>query len=132
MWIGEQITERGIGKTRSSILIFVGIASSFLGGVNQLYLSFQNDQVSVGAVILLALVMVAVIAFIVFMEQGYRKVPIQYARRVVGRNVYGGQRKSFAFANQRCRRYSSHFAQIHCFFFLQLRFLCCQQLFLNC
>jgi preprotein translocase subunit SecY len=90
MWIGEQITERGIGNG-SSILIFVGIASSFLSGVNKLYLSFQNDQVSIGAVILLALVMVAVVAFIVFMEQGYRKVPIQYTRRVVGRNVYGGQ-----------------------------------------
>ena len=90
MWIGEQITERGIGNG-SSILIFVGIASSFLSGVNKLYLSFQNDQVSIGAVILLALVMVAVIAFIVFMEQGFRKVPIQYTRRVVGRNVYGGQ-----------------------------------------
>ena len=90
MWIGEQITERGIGNG-SSIIIFVGIASSFLSGVNQLWLSFKNDQISIGAVILLAVIMVAVVAFIVFMEQGYRKVPIQYTRRTVGKNVYGGQ-----------------------------------------
>ncbi len=90
MWLGEQITERGIGNG-SSIIIFVGIASSFLRGVNSLWVSFKNDQISIGAVIGLAVVMVAVVAFIVFMEQGYRKVPIQYTRRVVGKNVYGGQ-----------------------------------------
>ena len=90
MWIGEQITEKGIGNG-SSIIIFVGIASSFLHGVNTLYISFQNDQISIGAVMALLIIMVAVVAFIVYMEQGYRKVPIQYTRRVVGRNVYGGQ-----------------------------------------
>ncbi len=90
MWLGEQITERGIGNG-SSIIIFVGIASSFLGGVNNLWLSFKNDQIALGTVIGLAVVMVAVVAFIVFMEQGYRKVPIQYTRRVVGKNIYGGQ-----------------------------------------
>lgn len=90
MWLGEQITERGIGNG-SSIIIFVGIASSFLSGVNSLYVSFKNDQISIGAVIGLAVIMVGVVAFIVFMEQGYRKVPIQYTRRVVGKNVYGGQ-----------------------------------------
>lgn len=90
MWLGEQITERGIGNG-SSIIIFVGIASSFLSGVNSLWVSFNNDQISIGAVIGLTVIMVAVVAFIVFMEQGYRKVPIQYTRRVVGKNVYGGQ-----------------------------------------
>ncbi len=90
MWLGEQITERGIGNG-SSILIFVGIASSLLSGINRLWVSFKNDQISIGAILLLALVMVAVVAFIVFMEQGYRKVPIQYTRRMVGKNIYGGQ-----------------------------------------
>jgi preprotein translocase subunit SecY len=90
MWIGEQITERGIGNG-SSIIIFVGIASSFLSGVNRLWLSYKNDTISIGAIIVLAIIMVAVVAFIVYMEQGYRKVPIQYTRRIVGKNVYGGQ-----------------------------------------
>lgn len=90
MWLGEQITERGIGNG-SSIIIFVGIASGFLGGVNRLFVSYKNDQINIGSIILLALIMIAVVAFIVFMEQGYRKVPIQYTRRIVGKNVYGGQ-----------------------------------------
>ena len=90
MWLGEQITERGIGNG-SSIIIFVGIASSFLSGVNRLWISYKNDTVSIGAIIVLVVIMVAVIAFIVYMEQGYRKVPIQYTRRIVGKNVYGGQ-----------------------------------------
>jgi preprotein translocase subunit SecY len=90
MWLGEQITEKGIGNG-ASILIFVGIASSFLSGANSLWLSIKNDQISIGAVLILLVLMIAVIAFIVFMEQGFRKVPIQYTRRVVGKNVYGGQ-----------------------------------------
>jgi preprotein translocase subunit SecY len=90
MWLGEQITERGIGNG-SSILIFSGIASSLFKTLSNLRLSVQNDQISVGSLILLGLIMVAVVAAIVFMEQGQRRVPIQYAKRMVGRKVYGGQ-----------------------------------------
>jgi len=90
MWLGEQITERGVGNG-SSIIIFTGIASSLFKSVSALRLSLDSQQLSVGSLVILAIVMVAVIAAIVFIEQGTRQVPIQYAKRVVGRKVYGGQ-----------------------------------------
>lgn len=90
MWLGEQITERGIGNG-SSILIFAGIASSLFKTINNLRLSLQNDTITGGMLALLALVMIGVVAAIVFIEQGVRKIPIQYAKRMVGRRVYGGQ-----------------------------------------
>ncbi|MEO5667503.1 MAG: preprotein translocase subunit SecY [Bdellovibrionota bacterium] len=90
MWLGEQITDKGIGNG-SSLIIFVGIASSLFGGVGSLKLSLENETLSYGQLLLLIVIMVAVIAAIVFFEQGQRKVPIQYARRMVGRKVYGGQ-----------------------------------------
>ena len=90
MWLGEQITEKGIGNG-SSILIFTGIASSLFKTLSNLKLSVQNEQLTYGALIVLILAMVAVIAAIVFVEQGTRRVPIQYAKRIVGRKVYGGQ-----------------------------------------
>ena len=90
MWLGEQITERGIGNG-SSLIIFVGIASSLFGGIGSLKMSFENETITLGTGLFLLIVMVAVIAFIVFFEQGQRRVPIQYARRMVGRKVYGGQ-----------------------------------------
>lgn len=90
MWLGEQITERGIGNG-SSILIFSGIASSMFKTVSTLRLSLENQQLSVGKLLILAAVMIGVVAAIVFIEQGTRKVPIQYAKRMVGRKVYGGQ-----------------------------------------
>lgn len=90
MWLGEQITEKGIGNG-SSIIIFVGIASSLAKGAQALKLSYDNDQISPGATLALFLVMVAVVAAIVFIEQGQRRVPIQYAKRIVGKKVYGGQ-----------------------------------------
>lgn len=90
MWLGEQITERGIGNG-SSILIFVGIASSLFKTVANLRMSLENQQLTVGKLGLLMVVMVAVVAAIVFIEQGVRKIPIQYAKRMVGKKVYGGQ-----------------------------------------
>jgi len=90
MWLGEQITDKGIGNG-ASLIIFVGIASSLFGGVGSLKLSLDNETLSYGQVLLLLVIMVAVVAAIVFFEQGQRRVPIQYARRMVGRKVYGGQ-----------------------------------------
>ena len=90
MWLGEQITERGVGQG-SSIIIFTGIASSLFKGVSALRLSLDNQQMTFGGVVLLLLIMIAVVAAIVFIEQGQRRVPIQYAKRIVGRKVYGGQ-----------------------------------------
>ncbi len=90
MWLGEQITEKGIGNG-SSLIIFVGIASSLFGGIGSFKLSLENETISMGQALFLLAIMVGVIAFIVFFEQGNRRVPIQYARRMVGRKVYGGQ-----------------------------------------
>ena len=90
MWIGEQITERGIGNG-SSIIIFVGIASSLFSGINSLKFSVQNEQITIAGTVFLGVLMVAVVAFIVYMEQGHRRVPIQYTKRMVGKKMYMGQ-----------------------------------------
>lgn len=90
MWIGEQITDKGIGNG-SSIIIFTGIASSLFGGVSTIRVALENDQMNFGSLVLLGALMVGVVAFIVAAEQGQRKVPITYAKRMVGRKVYGGQ-----------------------------------------
>lgn len=90
MWLGEQITERGIGNG-SSIIIFSGIASSMFKSLNTLKVSLDNQQITMVGVLVLAAILIFVVAAIVFIEQGQRKVPIQYAKRMVGRKVYGGQ-----------------------------------------
>ncbi len=90
MWLGEQITEKGIGNG-SSLIIFTGIASSLMAGAGRLKLAVQNDSMTVPMVVILLGIMVVVVAFIVFVEQGQRRIPIQYARRMVGRKIYGGQ-----------------------------------------
>jgi preprotein translocase subunit SecY len=90
MWLGEQITEKGIGNG-SSLIIFTGIASSLMSGAGRLKLAVQNDSLTVPMVVILLAIMVGVVAFIVFVEQGQRRIPIQYARRMVGRKIYGGQ-----------------------------------------
>lgn len=90
MWLGEQISEKGIGNG-SSIIIFVGIASSLLSGVNSLRYSVENDTITIAGAAMLGILMVAVVAFIVYMEQGHRRVPIQYTKRMVGKKMYMGQ-----------------------------------------
>ena len=90
MWLGEQITEKGIGNG-ASLLIFTGIASSLGHGISSLKLSVENEQMTIGALVILLVMMVFVVGAIVFIEQGQRRIPIQYAKRVVGKKVYGGQ-----------------------------------------
>src|SRR5699024_5146615 len=95
MWLGEQITEKGIGNG-ISVLIFAGIAARIPTMVNQVYAQrFEGgtDQLFVDIVVLLllALVIVAITVGIIFIQQGIRKIPIQYAKRVVGRKTYGGE-----------------------------------------
>src|SRR5437660_9022919 len=93
MWLGEQISERGIGNGMS-LIIFVGIVVGLPRAVLDLY-----EKISTAAwgpftglvVILLLVLMIAVVAFIVFVEGGQRRIPVQYAKRVVGRRVMGGQ-----------------------------------------
>lgn len=90
MWLGEQITERGIGNG-ISLIIFAGIVSRMPVAVANTYQLFQAGQISFFLILFLALMMVGVIIAIVFLESGRRKIPVQYAKRVVGRRVYGGQ-----------------------------------------
>ena len=92
MWLGEQITERGIGNGMS-LIIFVGIVVGLPRAIIDLYEKAQTGVGRVHALVLIALlvVMIAVVAFIVFVEGGQRRIPVQYAKRVVGRRVMGGQ-----------------------------------------
>jgi preprotein translocase subunit SecY len=93
MWLGEQISERGIGNGMS-LIIFVGIVVGLPRAVLDLYEKFSTAAWGpfTGLVIILLLVMmIAVVAFIVFVEGGQRRIPVQYAKRVVGRRVMGGQ-----------------------------------------
>ncbi|HVO57384.1 MAG TPA: preprotein translocase subunit SecY [Dongiaceae bacterium] len=93
MWLGEQISERGIGNGMS-LIIFVGIVVGLPRGILDLYEKFKTGAWGVFtplAIILLLALMVAVIAFIILVEGGQRRIPVQYAKRVVGRRVMGGQ-----------------------------------------
>src|SRR6266704_7072562 len=93
MWLGEQITERGIGNGMS-LLIFAGIVVGLPRGVAELYDKVHTaawGAFTVPAVVILVAVMLAVVAFIVYVERSERRIPVQYAKRVVGRKVMGGQ-----------------------------------------
>jgi preprotein translocase subunit SecY len=90
MWLGEQITERGIGNG-ISLIIFAGIVARLPNAVVSTFRLVKAGEISLFFVIFLMLIMIAVIGVIVFMERGQRKIPVQYAKRVVGRKVYGGQ-----------------------------------------
>lgn len=90
MWLGEQITERGIGNG-ISLIIFAGIVSGIPSAIGSTWTQLRLGEMSPFLFLLLVVVMIAVVAGIVFMEAGHRKIPIQYAKRVVGRRMYGGQ-----------------------------------------
>jgi len=90
MWLGEQISERGIGNG-ISILIFTGIAAglpSAIGGTLELARTGELHVLLVFVILVLA---VAVTAFVVFVERGQRRITVNYAKRQVGRRMYGGQ-----------------------------------------
>jgi len=93
MWLGEQITDRGIGNGMS-LLIFTGIVAGLPRGIGELYQKIQTNawgSFTILAVILLVAAMAGVVAFIVFVERSERRIPIQSARRIVGRRMMGGQ-----------------------------------------
>jgi preprotein translocase subunit SecY len=92
MWLGEQITDRGIGNGMS-LLIFAGIIAGLPNGVVELVQKVQTDawgSFTIIAVAVLLVGMVAVVAFIVFVERSERRIPIQSARRIIGRRMMGG------------------------------------------
>jgi preprotein translocase subunit SecY len=92
MWMGEQITERGIGNG-ISLVIFAGIVARAPAAAYNTWLTFRapGSNLEPIGLLILAIIMVVVIALIVFVERGQRRIPIQYAKRVVGRQLYGGQ-----------------------------------------
>jgi preprotein translocase subunit SecY len=90
MWLGEQITERGIGNG-ISLIIFAGIVARLPSAIVNTFRLMETGEINLLLMIFLVGLMVAVVAAIVFMEAGHRKIPIQYAKRVVGRRMYGGQ-----------------------------------------
>jgi preprotein translocase subunit SecY len=90
MWLGEQISERGIGNG-ISLIIFAGIVVDFPRGLNGVISGLRTGSMDPLRLILLGAMMLAVIGFIVYVERGQRRIPVSYAKRVVGRKVYGGQ-----------------------------------------
>jgi preprotein translocase subunit SecY len=90
MWLGEQMTSRGIGNG-ISILITAGILAGLPEAVAQQYAVFNGEMMQVLQTILLLVIVYITILLIVFVQDGVRKIPVQYAKRVVGRRVYGGQ-----------------------------------------
>src|SRR5580704_15575567 len=91
MWLGEQISERGVGNGMS-LIIFTGIVVGLPNAIANVYTNVfvTHEWTPITLIILMAL-MVAVVAFIVLVERGERRIPVQYAKRVVGRKVMGGQ-----------------------------------------
>lgn len=94
MWLGEQITEFGIGNG-ISIIIFAGIVAAIPTSIQQIYKSLFATEgalfLNIVKLIIIAIVVVLIIAGVIFVQQGVRKIPVQYAKRVVGRKMYGGQ-----------------------------------------
>ena len=90
MWLGEQITERGIGNG-ISLIIFAGIVARMPNAIVSTYELFRVGQMSIITVLGIIVLMVLVVAVIIFFETGQRRLPVQYAKRIVGRKVYGGQ-----------------------------------------
>lgn len=90
MWLGERIQERGIGNG-TSMIIFAGIVAGLPSAVYQTILGVREGTYQPMEMVVLLLVIVAVIGAIVFMERGQRRIPVQYAKRIVGNKQYGGQ-----------------------------------------
>lgn len=90
MWLGEEINDKGVGNG-ISLLIFAGIVARIPTGIRTMVVKYQEGSVNVVTLVLFALFALVVIAGIIMVQQGTRKIPVQYAKRVVGRKMYGGQ-----------------------------------------
>ncbi len=90
MWLGEQITERGIGNG-ISLIIFAGIVARLPTAIGNTFRLLSTGELSIFAILILLVLMLAVVGFIIYVEQGQRRIPVQYAKRMVGRKMYGGQ-----------------------------------------
>ncbi|HLD29756.1 MAG TPA: preprotein translocase subunit SecY, partial [bacterium] len=90
VWLGEQITENGVGNG-ISLIIFIGIIARFPASIKNVFNLVRTNELSLFGGFFFMLMALLITAFVVLVEQAYRKIPVQYARRVVGRKVYGGQ-----------------------------------------
>ena len=90
MWLGEQITERGIGNG-ISLIIFAGIVAGLPRAIFGLFEQIRNGTINILTLVAVLAFMFGIVALIVFVERAQRRIPVQYAKRVVGRRVYGGQ-----------------------------------------
>ncbi|MFO7667124.1 MAG: preprotein translocase subunit SecY [Desulfobacterales bacterium] len=90
MWLGEQITERGIGNG-ISLIIFAGIVCRLPVAIANTFRLVSTGEMSIFLIIILLVLMIAVVGVIIFVEQGQRRIPVQYAKRIIGRKMYGGQ-----------------------------------------
>ena len=90
MWLGEQITERGIGNGMS-LIIFTGIVVGLPNAIVEIVTKVSSGDWSALQVLVILVMMIVVVAFIVFVERGERRIPVQYAKRVIGRRMMGGQ-----------------------------------------
>ncbi|MFN7684957.1 MAG: preprotein translocase subunit SecY [Oligoflexia bacterium] len=90
MWLGEQMSERGIGNGMS-LIIFAGIAAGIPSGMGNTFALYRSGELSLFRILLVGLIILATFFVIIFVERGARRIPVQYAKRVVGRKVYGGQ-----------------------------------------
>ena len=90
MWMGDRITEKGLGNG-SSIIIFVGIISRIPTDIISVVNSVQSGTIKLWLVIILAIIMLITITLVTFINEAVRKIPVQYAKKVVGRKLYGGQ-----------------------------------------
>jgi preprotein translocase subunit SecY len=90
MWLGEQITEKGIGNG-ISLIIFAGIVCRGPEAIINTFRLLSAGEMGIFFIIALIIIMVAIVGIIVFVESGQRRIPVQYAKRIVGRKVYGGQ-----------------------------------------
>ncbi len=90
MWLGEQITERGIGNG-ISLIIFAGIVARMPTAISNSIRLLRTGEMGIIIIIFLIVFMVAVVGAIIYVERGQRRIPVQYAKRIVGRRMYGGQ-----------------------------------------
>ncbi len=90
MWLGEQINENGIGNG-ISLIIMAGIVSRIPSAIHQTWIKFQAGEIGIVTIILFCIFAAIVIVGIILIQQGQRRIPVQYAKRVVGRKMYGGQ-----------------------------------------
>lgn len=90
MWLGEEITDKGVGNG-ISIIIFAGIVSRIPTMITNIIANFEAGSLNVWQLIAIVVIAVAMVAFVVFIDNAERRIPVQYAKRMVGRKMYGGQ-----------------------------------------